>query len=139
LLSVPLLRTLNAIGLEHFRAPAKFTWTAPSLSCLSRFPSPLDFFVGLFPLAGISNIGISDALHEDSRNRHHREKITNVRQLLVAAQIGFAFALLVGAGCCWPAFACSRRSIQGLTPTAWSALRRPAALQIPQAEVLRTS
>jgi len=55
-------------------------------------------FVGSFPIAGISGIGISDALHEDSRTGTTGKKSRSVRQLLVAAQIGFAFALLVGAG-----------------------------------------
>jgi predicted permease len=54
-------------------------------------------FVGLFPLASASKIGISDALHEDSRTGTTGKKTRSVRQLLVAAQIGFAFALLMGA------------------------------------------
>jgi predicted permease len=55
-------------------------------------------FVGLFPLAGISRIGINDALHEESRSGTSGKKSRSVRQLLVSAQVGFAFALLVGAG-----------------------------------------
>src|SRR5208282_4590857 len=55
-------------------------------------------FVSLFPIAGISNIGINDALHEDSRTGTNGKKSRSVRQLLVATQIGFAFALLMGAG-----------------------------------------
>jgi predicted permease len=55
-------------------------------------------FVGLFPLAGISRIGISDALHEESRTGTGGKKSRRLRQLLATAQVGFAFALLVGAG-----------------------------------------
>jgi predicted permease len=44
-----------------------------------------------------SKIGINDALHEDSRTGTTGKKTRSVRQLLVAAQIGFAFALLMGA------------------------------------------
>src|SRR5262249_23627376 len=40
---------------------------------------------------------INDALHEDSRTGTTGKRTQKVRQLLVAAQIGFAFALLVGA------------------------------------------
>jgi len=87
-LGAGLLRTLAAIGLEHFpRAAEVHMDTTVVLVSL-----------GLFPLAGISNIGISDALHEDSRTGTTGKKSRSIRQLLVAAQIGFAFALLVGAG-----------------------------------------
>jgi predicted permease len=55
-------------------------------------------FVGLFPLAGISKIGINDALHEESRTGTGGKKSRRVRQLLVTAQVGFAFTLLMGAG-----------------------------------------
>src|SRR5260370_29732890 len=55
-------------------------------------------FVGSFPIAGISGIGLSEALPEDSRTGTTGKKSRSVRQLLVAAKIGFAFALLVGAG-----------------------------------------
>ena len=53
--------------------------------------------MGLFPLASVTAIGINDALHEDSRSGTTGKKTRGVRQLLVAAQIGCAFALLVGA------------------------------------------
>jgi predicted permease len=53
--------------------------------------------VGLFPVVSASKIGINDALHEDSRTGTTGKKTRSVRQLLVAAQIGFAFALLMGA------------------------------------------
>jgi predicted permease len=89
-LGAGLLRTLTAIGLEHFPRAVVVVSLALSLAA--------GLFVGHFPIAGISNISINDALHEDSRTGTTGKKSRGVRQLLVAAQIGFAFALLVGAG-----------------------------------------
>ena len=93
-----LLRTLNAIGLENFprAGEVRLDTTAVLVSLVLSLAAGL--FVGLFPLAGISRIGINDALHEESRTGTTGKKSRNVRQLLVSAQVGFAFALLVGAG-----------------------------------------
>src|SRR5260370_20967702 len=61
-------------------------------------------FVGLFPLASVSKIGITDALHEESCTDTTGKKSRSMRQLLVAAQIGFAFALLVRSRLLLPSF-----------------------------------
>jgi predicted permease len=97
-LGAGLLRTLNAIGLEHFPRAGEVHMDGTVVLVSLAFSLVAGLFVGLFPIAGISNIGISDALHEDSRTGTTGKKSRSVRQLLVAAQIGFAFALLVGAG-----------------------------------------
>jgi predicted permease len=97
-LGAGLLRTLNAIGLEHFPRAGEVHMDSTVVLVSLAFSLVAGLFVGLFPIAGISNIGISDALHEDSRTGTTGKKSRSVRQLLVAAQIGFAFALLVGAG-----------------------------------------
>jgi predicted permease len=97
-LGAGLLRTLAAIGLEHFPRAAEVHMDTTVVLVSLALSLAAGIFVGLFPLAGISNIGISDALHEDSRTGTTGKKSRSIRQLLVAAQIGFAFALLVGAG-----------------------------------------
>src|SRR5712671_6302398 len=97
-LGAVLLRTLNVIGLEHFPRAGEVHMDGTVVLVSLVFSLAAGLFVGLFPLAGISNIGISDALHEDSRTGTTGKKSRSIRQLLVAAQIGFAFALLVGAG-----------------------------------------
>jgi predicted permease len=97
-LGAGLLRTLAAIELEHFPRSAEVHMDATVVLVALALSLAAGFFVGLFPIAGISNIGINDALHEDSRTGTTGRKSRSVRQLLVAAQIGFAFALLVGAG-----------------------------------------
>src|SRR5260370_6028553 len=97
-LGAVLLRTLNVIGLEHFPRAGEVHMDGTVVFVSLVFSLAAGLFVGSFPIAGISGIGISDALHEDSRTGTTGKKSRSVRQLLVAAQIGFAFALLVGAG-----------------------------------------
>jgi predicted permease len=93
-----LLRTLNAIGLEHFPRANEVRMDSAAVLVSLALSLGAGLFVGLFALASISKIGISDALHEESRTGTTGRKSRSIRQLLVAAQIGFAFALLVGAG-----------------------------------------
>jgi len=96
-LGAGIVRLLGVIGLEHMpranevRLNLTVVLVAVALSVLAGL------LVALFPLAGLSKIGINDALHEDSRTGTTGKRTRSVRQLLVAAQIGFAFALLVGA------------------------------------------
>ena len=97
-LGAGVLRAMNAIGLEHFpragevRIDTVVVVVSIGLSLLAGL------FIGLFPLAGISRIGINEALREQNRSGTGGKKSRSIRQLLVAAQIGFAFALLMGAG-----------------------------------------
>jgi predicted permease len=97
-LGAGLLRTLTAIGLEHFPRAGEVRMDSTVILVSFALSLAAGLFVGLFPIGAISNIAISDALHEDSRTGTTGKKSRSVRQLLVAAQIGFAFALLMGAG-----------------------------------------
>jgi predicted permease len=97
-LGAGLLRTLSAFGLEHFPRAGEVHMDATVVLVSLALSLAAGIFIGLFPIAAISNIGISDALHEESRTGTTGKKSRGVRQLLVAAQIGFAFALLMGAG-----------------------------------------
>ncbi len=98
ILGAGLLRTLNAIGLEHFPRASEVHMDSTVVFVSLALSIAAGLFVGLFPLASVSKISVNDALHEDSRTGTTGKKSRSVRQLLVAAQIGFAFALLVGAG-----------------------------------------
>jgi predicted permease len=91
------LRMLSAIGLEHMPRAREVHMDIRVLLVSMGLSIAAGLFVGLFPLASLSKIGISDALHEDSRTGTTGKKTRSVRQFLVAAQIGFAFTLLVGA------------------------------------------
>jgi predicted permease len=97
-LGAGLLRTLNAIGLEHFPRASEVHMDSTVVLVSLALSVAAGLFVGLFPLASVSKISVNDALHEDSRTGTTGTKSRSVRQILVAAQIGFAFALLVGAG-----------------------------------------
>jgi predicted permease len=97
-LGTGLLRALNAIGLEHFPRAGEVRMDGTVILVSLALSLAAGLFVGLFPLASISKIGISGALHEDSRTGTTGKKSRSVRQVLVATQIGFAFALLAGAG-----------------------------------------
>src|SRR5690349_13249825 len=92
------LRALNAIGLEHFPRANAVRMDGTAVLVALGLSLAAGFLVGLLPLAGISKIGISDALHEESRTGTGGKKSRRVRQLLVTAQVGFAFTLLMGAG-----------------------------------------
>src|SRR6266850_233920 len=137
-LGAGLLRTLNAIGLEHFPRAGEVRMDSTVVLVSLALSLAAGLFVGIFPLAGISNIGISDALHEDSRTGTTGKKSRSVRQLLVAAQIGFAFALLVGAGLLLASFRLLSQVDPGFNPngvvSASVALPRS---RYPKPEVLR--
>jgi predicted permease len=96
-LGAGLLRMLSVIGLEHLPRAREVHMDGAVVLVSLGLSVAAGLFVGLFPLASVSKIGISDALHEDSRTGTTGKKTRSVRQLLVAAQIGFAFALLMGA------------------------------------------
>jgi predicted permease len=96
-LGAGVLRALSAIGLERLPRANEVHMNAAVILVSLGLSLAAGLFVGLFPLASLSKIGISDALHEDSRTGTTGKKTRSVRQLLVAAQVGFAFALLVGA------------------------------------------
>jgi predicted permease len=96
-LGAGLLRTLRVIGLEHMPRASEVHMDATVIFVSLGLSVAAGLFVGLFPLVSASKIGINDALHEDSRTGTTGKKTRSLRQLLVAAQIGFAFALLMGA------------------------------------------
>jgi predicted permease len=96
-LGAGVLRTLSVIGLEHFPRAGEVRMDATTVLVALALSIVAGIFVGLFPVVSASRIGINDALHEDSRTGTTGKKTRSVRQLLVAAQIGFAFALLMGA------------------------------------------
>jgi len=96
-LGAGMLRTLSVIGLEHMPRAGEVHMDVTVILVSLGLSAAAGLFVGLFPLVSASKIGINDALHEDSRTGTTGKKTRSVRQLLVAAQIGFAFALLMGA------------------------------------------
>ena len=96
-LGAGVLRMMSVIGLEHFPRAGEVHLDAAVVLVATGLSVFVGLFVTLFPLASVTRVGINDALHEDSRTGTTGKRTQSVRQLLVAAQIGFAFALLVGA------------------------------------------
>jgi predicted permease len=96
-LGAGVLRTLSLIGLEHLPRAREVHLDAAVILVALGLSLVSGLFVGAFPLVSVSKIGIGEALHETSRTGSTGKRMRKVRQLLVAAQIGFAFALLVGA------------------------------------------
>lgn len=96
-LGAGLLRLLSVIGLERMPRANEVRMDLTVVLVALALSAFAGLLVALFPLAGISKLGINDALHEDSRTGTTGKRTRSVRQLLVAAQIGFAFVLLVGA------------------------------------------
>jgi predicted permease len=97
-LGAGLLRAMSAIGLQHFPRAGEVQIDGAVVIVALGLSLAAGVFVGLFPVVSVSKLGINDALHEDSRTGTTGKKTRSVRQLLVAGQIGFAFALLMGAG-----------------------------------------
>src|SRR5439155_19439360 len=65
-LGTVVLRALNAIGLEHFPRADEVRMDGTAVLVALGLSLASGVFVGLFPLAGISRISISDALHEEA-------------------------------------------------------------------------
>ena len=96
-LGAGLLRGLGSIGLKKFPRAGEVHIDGTVVVVCVALAVVAGLFVSLFPVGGLSRITVNDALHEDSRTGTTGKKTRSVRQMLVAAQIGFAFALLVGA------------------------------------------
>lgn len=96
-LGAGLLRMLSVIGLERMPRAGEVHMDATVIIVSLGLSIGAGLFVGLFPVVSASKIGINDALHEDRHTGTTGKKTRSVRQLLVAVQIGFAFALLMGA------------------------------------------
>jgi predicted permease len=108
-LGAALLRLLGALGLEHMPRANEVHMSFVVVLVAFALSLFAGLLVAVFPLIGVSKISINDALHEDSRTGTTGKKTRSVRQLLVAAQVGFAFALLVGAALFFASF---RRLLQ---------------------------
>jgi len=93
-----LLQALATIGLDQFpRAGEVRIDTAVVLAELALAVAA-GVLIGLAPLRETFRLRLSEVLHEESRTGTGGRRARLVRQSLVAAQIGIAFALLVGAG-----------------------------------------
>jgi predicted permease len=137
-LGAGVLRALNTIGLEHFPRAGEVHVDSTVVLVSIALSLVAGLFVCLFPLAGTSRIGISDALREEDRSGTSGKKSRSIRQLLVAAQIGFAFALLMGAGLLLASFRVLLHVDPGFSPNnvVSASIALPKS-RYPKAEALR--
>src|SRR5258708_39565004 len=84
-LGAALLRTLNAIGLEHFPRSGEVHMGGTVVLASIALSLSAGLFVGLRPVASGSKIGSSDAVQERRRTGTIGNKSHSMRQLLAAA------------------------------------------------------
>lgn len=97
-LGIALLQSLMAVGLKQLPRVDEVRIDGPVVLLALAMALGAGILVALIPLANVFRTNLNDALHEDSRTGTTGTGSRRVRQILVVAQIGFAFVLLVGAG-----------------------------------------
>lgn len=98
LLGVALLRGIDAIGLNHFPRTYEVGINGQVATYTLLLALSTGILIGGLSLAGLSLKRFHSVLRDDDRTSSAGTKTRRMRQGLVVAQIGFAFALLVGAG-----------------------------------------
>lgn len=97
-LGAVLLRWLRAYGLDELPRAAEIHMDAEVALIALAASALAGTLIGLAALAQASRINLNRALREDGRGGAGSRTTNRLRQTLVAAQIGFAFVLLLGAG-----------------------------------------
>ncbi len=97
-LGAAILQSLMAMGLKQLPRVNEVRIDGPVVVVALAMAIGSGILVGLIPLANVFRTNLNDALHEDSRTGTTGTGSRRLRQILVVAQIGFAFVLLVGAG-----------------------------------------
>lgn len=104
LLGVAMLRALTATGFDHFpRASEVHIGIAVIIASLAM-SAAVGAAIGLLPLIGGFDVDVSQVLRDDSRSGTSGVRTRRLRQVLVGAEIGFAFVLLAGAGLLFASF-----------------------------------
>ncbi len=97
-LGVALLRTLAAIGFDRFPRASEVHIDGVVILAALGMSVAVGVLIGLLPLANVFQFDINRVLHGDSRTGTSGVRSLGVREILVGAEIGFAFVLLAGAG-----------------------------------------
>ncbi|HLZ39461.1 MAG TPA: ABC transporter permease [Candidatus Sulfotelmatobacter sp.] len=98
LLGTVLLRTIALIGLNHFPRAYEVRVDTEVVVGGALMTLALGVLISALALAGLSVKKFHGVLRDDERTGTGARSNRRVRQSLVVAQIGFAFALLSGAG-----------------------------------------
>lgn len=97
-LGAALLRALATIGLDRFPRASEVQIDAMVILAALGMSAAVGILMGILPLANLLQINVNHALHDDSRTGTSGTRTRRLRQVLVGAEIGFAFVLLMGAG-----------------------------------------
>ena len=98
LLSTLLLRVVTAIGLDRFPRSEEVRIDAATILVALGLAALVGVLVGLGPLAGAFKLNLNSMLREGGRGGTSGGRTRRLRQVMVGAEIGLAFVLLVGAG-----------------------------------------
>ena len=97
-LGTAVLRTVAAIGLEHFPRAEEVRIDATVIVVALVLAAAVGVLVGLVPLASAFRLDLNRMLREGGRTGTGGTRARRWRQGLVGAEIGLAFVLLAGAG-----------------------------------------
>ena len=93
-----LLQVLTRFGLDRFPRASEVKIDATVVAVSLGAAVLAAVITALIPLVAIVRTRLNEALRQDNRGGTASGHARMVRQVLVAAQVGFAFTLLVGAG-----------------------------------------
>jgi predicted permease len=93
-----LLPALSAMGLNHFPRAGEVRVDVLVALISLGLAVMVGVVMGLLPVANLFSSSLSNTLRDDNRTGTSGTQTRRLRQALVAAEVGFAFVLLVGAG-----------------------------------------
>jgi predicted permease len=96
-LGAALVRALALVGFDKFPRAAEVSLDGRVILVAMALAIFTGAAVGLIPLTDVFRVSLNSVLHESSRTGTGGRRTRRVRQGLVAAQIAFAFSLLMGA------------------------------------------
>jgi predicted permease len=92
------LRALTRIGLDRIPRAAEIHMDAAVVIFTFAVTVIVGLLIGLVPVADLSAVKLATVLREEGRTGTSGRKSRAIRRVLVAAQVAFAFMLLIGAG-----------------------------------------
>lgn len=104
LLGMALLRGLAATGFDNFPRAAEVHSGGLVVVAALGMSAAVGVLMGLLPLIDGFNFDVNRVLRDDSRSGTSSVRTRRLRQVLVGAEIGFAFVLLAGAGLLFASF-----------------------------------
>jgi hypothetical protein len=96
--STTLPRILTAVDLDRFPRAGEVHVGLAAIAVAIVISFLVGILMAIVPLYGLARLPVSAALREDGRSGTSGVRTRLLRQLLVGAEIAFAFVLLVGAG-----------------------------------------